>query len=303
MRKGNKFMSETLKIKDLTKKLGDKLVLNKCNFEVNKGSVLGIIGVNGAGKSTLLRCIAGVYQSDAGSITFNGKEIYENEEVKKDILFLNDNPYFTNNDTIKSLKQFYTVFYDKFDEEKYQEYLKISKLDENTPLRCFSKGMRKQAFIILMLSLKPKLLLLDESFDGIDPMMKITMKKVISNLVIDEGTIVLVSSHSLSDVESICDHYIIMDHNTICNLEEMDESKEKYHRIQMAFNEEKTREDFMQLNVVNVDISGRVVNLVVEGELDSIKKQINAMNPLMLDILDISLEELFISKMEGSNDE
>lgn len=303
MRKGNKFMSETLKIKDLTKKLGDKLVLNKCNFEVNKGSVLGIIGVNGAGKSTLLRCIAGVYQSDAGSITFNGKEIYENEEVKKDILFLNDNPYFTNNDTIKSLKQFYTVFYDKFDEEKYQEYLKISKLDENTPLRSFSKGMRKQAFIILMLSLKPKLLLLDESFDGIDPMMKITMKKVISNLVIDEGTIVLVSSHSLSDVESICDHYIIMDHNTICNLEEMDESKEKYHRIQMAFNEEKTREDFMQLNVVNVDISGRVVNLVVEGELDSIKKQINAMNPLMLDILDISLEELFISKMEGSNDE
>lgn len=296
-------MSEVLKLKDVTKKLGNKLVLNHCNLEVPKGSILGIIGVNGAGKSTLLRCIAGVYQVDSGSITFNENEIYENEEVKKDILFLSDNPYFTNNDTIKSLKEFYQVFYDKFDETKYREYLRITKLDENEPLRSFSKGMRRQAFIILMLSLKPKLLILDESFDGIDPMMKIIMKRVIANLVVDEETIVIVSSHSLNDVESICDHYVIMDNNKICDMEEMDMNQEKYHRLQLAFKEEKTVDDFKAFDIINIDINGRVVNLVLEGELDIIKQQLEELDPLMVDVLDISLEELFISKMEGNIDE
>lgn len=296
-------MSEVLKLKDVTKKLGNKLVLNHCNLEVPKGSILGIIGVNGAGKSTLLRCIAGVYQVDSGSITFNENEIYENEEVKKDILFLSDNPYFTNNDTIKSLKEFYQVFYDKFDETKYREYLRITKLDENEPLRSFSKGMRRQAFIILMLSLNPKLLILDESFDGIDPMMKIIMKRVIANLVVDEETIVIVSSHSLNDVESICDHYVIMDNNKICDMEEMDMNQEKYHRLQLAFKEEKTVDDFNAFDIINIDINGRVVNLVLEGELDIIKQQLEELDPLMVDVLDISLEELFISKMEGNIDE
>lgn len=296
-------MSEVLKLKNVTKKLGNKLVLNNCNLEVQKGSILGIIGVNGAGKSTLLRCIAGVYQVDSGSITFNENEIYENEEVKKDILFLSDNPYFANNDTIKSLKEFYQVFYDRFDETKYREYLKITKLNENEPLRSFSKGMRRQAFIILMLSLNPKLLILDESFDGLDPMMKIIMKRVITNLVVDEETIVVISSHSLNDVESICDHYVIMDNNTICDMEEMDMNNEKYHRLQLAFKEEKTIDDFNAFDIINIEINGRVVNLVLEGELEVIKEQLEELNPLMVDVLDISLEELFISKMEGNVDE
>lgn len=296
-------MSTKLKIKDVSKSLGNKLILNKCTFEIDKGSILGIIGVNGAGKSTLLRCIAGVYQIDSGEITFCGNEIYENEEVKKEILFLSDDPYFTNHDTIKSLKEYYQVFYDNFDEEKYKEYLKLTKLDENEPLRSFSKGMRRQAFIILMLSLSPKLLILDESFDGLDPLMKTIMKRVITNLVMDKETIVLISSHSINDVESICDHYVIMDNNTICNMEEMDMNNEKYHRLQLAFKEEKTIDDFNAFNIINIEISGRVVNLVLEGELETIKKQLEELKPLMVDVLDISLEELFISKMEGNQNE
>ena len=292
-----------LKISGVSKKLGQKEVLKDCNLEVNKGSILGIIGINGAGKSTLLRSIAGVYECDKGTITFDGKTIYENEEVKKNILFLSDNPYFSNNDTIATLKEFYCVFYDNFNEEKYQSYLKLTQLNENEPLRSFSKGMRRQAFIILMLSLSPKLLILDESFDGLDPMMKILIKKVITNLVVDEESIVLISSHSLADVESICDHFVIMDHNTICVKEDMDDSKDKYHRIQVAFKEEKTIEDFAPLTIVDAKISGRVVNLLVEGDLYAIKAIIENMNPLMVDYLEVSLEELFISKVEGSENE
>ncbi len=292
-----------LKISGVYKKLGQKEVLKDCNLEVSKGSVLGIIGINGAGKSTLLRSIAGVYQTDEGSITFDGKEIYENEEVKKDILFLSDNPYYTNNDTMQSLKAFYSIFYDNFNEEKYQEYLKLTKLDEKEPLRNFSKGMRRQAFIILMLSLSPKLLILDESFDGLDPMMKILIKKVITNLVVDEESIILISSHSLADVESICDHFVIMDNNTICAKEDMDESKDKFHRIQMAFKEEKCKEDFVSLHVVESKIEGRVVNLLVEGNKEDIKKVIEDMDPLMVDYLEVSLEELFISKVEATSNE
>lgn len=290
-----------LKVDGVYKKLGQKEVLKDCHLEVSKGSILGIIGINGAGKSTLLRTIAGVYKCDQGDITFDGKTIYENEEVKKNILFLSDNPYFTNSDTIQSLKQFYSVFYDNFNEEKYQSYLTLTKLDEKEPLRNFSKGMRRQAFIILMLSLSPKLLILDESFDGLDPMMKILIKRVITNLVVDEESIVIISSHSLADVESICDHFVIMDNNTICVKEDMDDSKEKYHRIQMAFKDEKTRDDFSKLKIVEAKISGRVVNLLVEGEINDIQTIIEEMRPLMVDYLEVSLEELFISRVEGSS--
>lgn len=288
-----------LKLEHVSKTLGENKVLNDCSLTVEEGNIIGIIGINGAGKSTLLRSIAGVYKIDEGSITFHGENIYENETVKKDILFLSDDPYYENKSTIASLKQFYQLFYPEFDEEKYKGYLKMTNLDEHKPLRSFSKGMRRQAFIILMLSLKPKLLILDESFDGLDPMMRSLMKKVICDLVVDEQTIVLISSHSLSDVESICDKYVIMDHNTLSLSADMDECRSQYHRFQLAFEEEKQEEDFNELKLVEFRKQGRVCLLVVEGKEEEIIEILKAMHPMMMEELPMSLEDVFVSKVKG----
>lgn len=288
-----------LKINNVSKNFGEKEVLKNCSLEVEEGSIIGIIGVNGAGKSTLLRCMCGIYKCDIGSVTWNDENIYENEKAKKDMMFLCDDPYYENSATIAKLKDFFKIFYDGFDQEKYEEYLKETNLDENRPFNSFSKGMRRQAFILLMLSFKPKVLVMDESFDGLDPLMKSIMKKAVSNMVAENNSIVIISSHSLTDIESICDHYVIMDKHALSKSEEMEENKLKYHRVQLAFNEKKTKEDFNDLDIIDIDVSTRIVTLVVSGELETIETKLKSMNPLMMEVLDLSLEELFISKMKG----
>lgn len=286
-----------LKIKGLTKKLGDKLVLKQCDLEIKEGSITGLIGINGAGKTTLLRCIAGVYSLDEGTCTYNDESIYENEELKKHIQFLSDDLYYENDATINTLIQFYQVFYPNFDAEKFQEYMDMLKLNQDEPIRKFSKGMKKQTFICIQLAMKPKILLLDESFDGLDPIMKSVIKRAITDLVIDYQTIVFISSHSLNDIEKIADHYVVLDDHSIASHEDIEESKETYHRIQMAFNEVVTIDLFKDLNIIESDINGQIVTLTIHGDLEEIERKIETYQPLMTKVIDLSLEEIFVSKM------
>lgn len=288
-----------LKINHISKRFGSKEVLKDCCLEIKEGSIVGIIGINGAGKSTLLRCMSGIYKCDSGCVTWDEEDIYENEKRKKEIMFLCDDPHYENSTTIAKLKEFFTIFYDGFDQTKYEEYLQETKLDEHKTFTTFSKGMRRQAFILLMLSFKPKVLIMDESFDGLDPLMKSIMKKAVSNMVAENNSIVIISSHSLSDIESICDQYVIMDQNTLSKSEDMEDNKLKYHRVQIAFNEVKAKEDFQDLDIIYLDNTTRIVTLVISGEIKEIEEKLKAMNPIMIEVSDLSLEELFISKMKG----
>ena len=169
-----------LKIENVTKKLGTQVVLDNCSLEIKDGSVFGLIGPNGAGKSTLLRCIADIYKCDSGTITVDGESIVENEYQKQNLLLMSDDPYYHYNATLAQMVEFYKVFYPQFDDEIYRKYLNIFKLNENKVMNNFSKGMKRQAFILIALAISPKLLLLDESFDGLDPMMRLLFKRAIS---------------------------------------------------------------------------------------------------------------------------
>lgn len=286
-----------LEINGFDKTLGNKLVLKDISLHIEQGSITGLIGINGAGKTTLLRCIAGVYKGDSGICQYNGQDIYENELIKKDILFLSDDLYYENDATIASLIEFYEIFYDCFDKEKFQEYMDVLKLNQNELIRKFSKGMKKQAFICLQLALCPKVLLLDESFDGLDPVMKSIIKKAITDLVMDYQSIVFISSHSLSDIEKIADHYVVLDNQTIVSHEDVEESLESYHRIQMAFASPVCEDLFIDLNVVECSINGQIVTLVVQGNLEEIERKIETYQPLMSKVMDLLLEEIFVSKM------
>ena len=287
-----------LKIEIVTKRLGNKLVLNQCNLTVPKGAVLVLIGPIGAGKSTLLRCICDVYQPDEGSITLNGETIHENEYLKGQILYLSDDPYYLFNATIKDMKEFYQTFYPQFDENIYQKYLKLFKLEENKVMNNFSKGMKRQAFILMALAISPKLLLLDESFDGLDPLMRLMFKRAISECIESKDISIIISSHNLRELEDICDTFAILEDHKIETSGSIDDTKESIHKIQMAFRDEKTKEDFKELDVMHYAQTGRFITLIVKGDLETTKKVIGKMQPLIMDVLPVNLEEIFIYEME-----
>ena len=287
-----------LKIENVSKKLGDKVVLENCSLSVQNGSVMGLIGPNGAGKSTLLRCICDVYQCDEGSITVDGETIHENEYLKQNIFYLSDDPYYMYNATIKDMKEFYQIFYPQFDEKIYWKYLGLFKLNENKVMNNFSKGMKRQAFILMALAISPKVLLLDESFDGLDPMMRLLFKRAISECIEKQDISIIISSHNLRELEDICDAFAILENAHIETSGSIDDTKDSIHKIQVAFKEEKDKNDFKTLDIMHYARIGRIITLVVQGDLEETKRIIQAMNPLMMDVLPVNLEEIFIYEME-----
>lgn len=287
-----------LKIRSLTKKYKDKVVLLDMNLDIKNGSVFGLIGPNGSGKSTLLRIMAGISKPDVGCVCINEEKVYDNPDVKKDILLISDDPFYFFNASLKDMKEFYRLWYPNLDESIYEKYRSIFSLDENKPLKNFSKGMKRQSFIVLALAISPKYLFLDEAFDGLDPVMRLTFKRAISKLIEEKEMTVIISSHNLRELEDICDTYGILKDNKIYTSGYIDDAKENIHKIQLAFPNEKTKEDFKELDVLSIHIQSRVVNLVVKGDIIKIKNYLQTMEPLMMEVLKVNLEEIFVYEME-----
>lgn len=287
-----------LRIRSLTKQFQDHVVLSDVGLEIKEGSVFGLIGPNGSGKSTLLKLIAGVLKPDVGIISIDDDAVYDNAELKHDILLISDDPYYFFNASIRDMKDFYKVWYPAFDEEIYQKYLGIFHLDDKIAMKNFSKGMKRQAFIILALAIAPKYLLLDESFDGLDPVMRLTFKRAITKLIEEKEMTIIISSHNLRELEDICDTFGILENEQIRTSGYIEEAKESIHKIQLAFKEEVNVDDFKELDLLSIKLQSRVVNLVVKGKLESIKDYLNTMNPILLEVLNVNLEEVFIYEME-----
>ncbi len=203
-----------IKIENLTKNLGENKVLEGLDLIINDGDIFGLVGINGAGKSTLLRTISGVYEAESGSITYDGKDVFENPEVKKDIFFLSDNPYYPNNSSINNIIDFYKSFYD-IDVERFNKIINKFKLDTKKTINNFSKGMKRQLFIALAIAIGPKYLFLDEAFDGLDPLARLIFKRELSELIEEKKITVIISSHSLRELEDICDKYGLLDKGKI----------------------------------------------------------------------------------------
>jgi len=287
-----------LKISHVYKNFGDKPVLRNLNLEIEEGSIFGLVGINGSGKTTLLRCISGVYYPDDGEILFNEKNTYTQPEIRKDILFVSDDMYLPSNATMRSLRQFYESFYE-LDEKAYRSYLNLFRLNENAHFSGFSKGMKRQASLVFALAIKPRLLLLDECFDGLDPLVRLNFKKALIDLLEDKSTTVIISSHNLKELEDICDSFGILDDGQINTYGDLLESKENVRKYQLAFEEEKSREDFAALDVMNFKKEGMVYTLVVKGNQEEVHDTLSAMHPLLLNELPVNFEELFIYEVES----
>ena len=287
-----------LKINSVYKGFGEKKVLQDLSLEIAEGSIFGLVGVNGAGKSTLLRCISGIYHCDQGNVTFNDRDTYQDENIRKDIFFVNDDPYFPLASTIRSLKQFYASFY-PIDEEAYYKTLRMFSLDENKPISSFSKGMKRQTLLLFALSIKPKLLLLDEAFDGLDPIVRYNLKRCLYEFIEDNDAIIIISSHNLKELEDICDSYGILENGKISTYGDLLESKANINKYQLAFKDEIDESFFDKFDLMHKSREGSVYSLVIKGDKDEICEKLNELHPVILDTLSVNFEELFIYEHEG----
>ena len=288
-----------LEIKNITKTFGEKTALDNLSFTIPDGSVFGLIGSNGSGKSTLLRIIAGIYEPDSGTAEIDGVSTFENPEVKSHCFMISDFPYFYNNSTVENLADLYREMYPAWDEERFKKLSCMFPIGTKDRIVNMSKGMQRQAALMLALSTCPKYIMLDEIFDGLDPVVRQLIKKLLMEMVVENGTTVIIASHNLRELEDVCDHIGLIHKGGVIMEKDLDEAKLGIHRVQAVFAEDKGEGLFSDLNVVNVTRQGKMVTLTVKGDGQEIEDTIRAMDPIYMEMLPLTLEEVFISEMEA----
>lgn len=286
---------------NVNKKFDTKLVLKDLNLEIQEGSIVGLVGPNGSGKSTILRLLSGVLESDTGVIRVDGKNIYDNEEIKKDVFFLADDPYFFSQSSIIDMKNFYKIFYKRFDETIFNELIKEFKLDPNAKINSFSKGMKRQVSVILAFSCQAKVLLLDEAFDGLDPLMRFKLRQHITDKTYQKDGIVIISSHNLRELEDICDSVAIIDNHTIRMNHSTQEYADLYHRFQIAFDRPFDLKEFDSLNPIHVSGKSQVFTIILKGDKQELEKQLESFAPIILERSAVSLEEIYVYELEDKS--
>lgn len=289
-----------IEIKNLEKAIDGTKILDGIDLEIKKGSVFGLLGSNGAGKSTLLRHLCGVYKQDSGSVLIDGAEVYDNADAKRKIFFVNDETVQFMAFTLSELKEYYKVYYPGFSEELFEKLRKSVNLPLKKKLGTFSKGMKRQAIVIVGLSCQTEYLLLDEAFDGLDPAMRMIVKNMLFDSILDRQLTVVISSHNLREISEICDTAGMMHDGKIVFCREID-GVDNVHKLQVAFKEEYTKDDFVNagLDVLSFKKNKSVYEIIIDGEINEITKKINTFSPIVFDSISLTLEEIFLYEMES----
>jgi ABC-2 type transport system ATP-binding protein len=278
--------------------LGGNLILEDINLRIPDGKVLGLVGTNGSGKSTLLRLMSGVYVPDSGIVLYDGKDATD-PKVREDVFFLPDDPFYAGQTTGKGIFDTYLTFYPNLDRELYRRLLERFKLDESAHQRNFSKGMRRQFYIAIALSARPKYLLLDEAFDGLDAFTKKTVIEEINRAVEENDSTVVISSHALSELETFCDLYALIDNRTVSSQGSLEEHAAKYCRFRMAFTEEQSAIAFSNLAVRDIEMKGKFVTVTIEGDAEAAYAELLKLNPAVIEQEKLTFEDIFITDVKG----
>lgn len=287
-----------IKAEAVTKTFDGFKALDSLTLTVPTGGIYGLVGPNGSGKSTIIRHITGIYRPDSGSITVDGKPVYENPGVKARIAYISDDIYAFLSSSLKDMRDFYKGIYPAFDTQRYETLKEVFPLDEKKAIRHLSKGMQKQAAFWLAVCCRPDYLVLDEPVDGLDPVMRRKVWGIIMNDVAERGTTVLVSSHNLRELEDVCDHVGIIDHGKVLIERSLSELQDNMVKVQTVFEEEP---DLSSLDILHDSSVGKVRTLIVRGRQDEVAKKISCLSPVFFDLLPLSLEEIFIYELRGAD--
>ena len=288
-----------IELKNVKKKFGDFTVLDDVNLSVETGMAYGLLGSNGAGKSTILRLISGIYKQESGEVLVDGEEAFDNVLAKERIFFINDETVQFNHFTLKELKNYYKHFYVSFSDEIFEKLNAIIKLPLDKKMGQFSKGMRRQAVVIIGLASQADYLLLDEAFDGLDPTMRIIVKRMLVDAMIDRKLTTIISSHNLKEINEICDTVALLHQGKIIFQKDLDSLKGDIHKVQVAFEQEIEMENLSSLNILHSEKLGSIYHFIIKGDVKEIEHSLNQFAPKVLDMVPLTLEEIFIYEMEG----
>lgn len=288
-----------IKAEGIHKTFEDFTALDNITCSISDGCIYGMVGSNGAGKSTFLRVLSGIYKPDKGCAYIDNAPIYENPKVKENIVFVADELFFLPGATINKMADLYSSIYNNFDWERYLKLTELFELNPKKPIANFSKGMKRLAAIILALSTRAKYMFFDETFDGLDPVMRNLVKKLICNDVAEYNATVIVTSHSLRELEDICDHLALLHKGGLVLDSDVLELKTSQFKVQIAFKNIFGKSKFEGLNITRYRQQGSVANMIVNGDREETIHYLRGMNPVILDVLPLTLEEVFTYEMES----
>ena len=286
-------------LQNVSKRFDDVWAVNNVSLTMQEGSVFGLIGTNGAGKTTLLRMVTGIMKPDRGEILIDDKKVFNNEKAIKDIYFIPDEPYFFRNATPKDMEKYLATVYEDFASNPFYEYVEKFGLDKNRKIATFSKGMQKQLAIICGLCANTKYLICDETFDGLDPVMRQGIKGIFANHMEQRGLTPIIASHNLRELEDICDYVGLLHRGGVLLSKDLLDMKCNIQKVQCVFaTEQEEQKAVQQLTMLQKEKRGMLCTMTVRGSREEIIAYFASLNTVFYEVLPLSLEEIFISETE-----
>lgn len=290
-----------IKCKQLTKRFEELTALDQVDLSVQTGSIFGLVGSNGAGKSTLLRILAGVYRADGGTVTVNSQSVFENRALKSKLRFVPDELALPAGQNLLSMGKQLSRLYPSWDEAWFTELCQRFPVNEKSRFQALSKGNRRQAGIILALASRPEVLLLDEVFDGIDPVIRRLVKQLIAQEVADRRMTVVLASHNLREMEDFCDTLALLHKGGLILEKELDELSLHLQRVQAVFEKMPPIDSLKQkLCITTYEQTGSLITFVARGAKEDVLAALEQFGPTFKETVPLSLEEVFISEMEAA---
>ena len=288
-----------ISVENISKTFDNFKALDDISCTIANGCIYGMVGSNGAGKSTFLRTITGIYKPDKGTVKYDGSEVYDNPQVKEDMVFVADELFFLSGASMKKMADYYNSIYDKFDYDRFNHLTQLFKLNPKKNIASFSKGMRRQAAIILALSTRARYLFFDETFDGLDPVMRQAVKSLFAGELTSRDFTPIVASHNLRELEDICDCVGILHQGGVLMQKDLEEMKLNIHTLQCVFRSAEDEQNALaSLDIVKSEKRGSLNLITARGKSDEIMQKINSYSPILAEILPLTLEEIFISETE-----
>lgn len=288
-----------IEVTNISKSYADILAVDRVSVQMRENTVFGLIGTNGAGKSTVLRMIAGVLKADEGSITVDGIPVFDQVEAKKKIFFIADEPYFFANANAMEMEKYFSTVYEEFLREDFYRYLESFGLDKKRKINTFSKGMKKQLALLYGICSSARYLLCDETFDGLDPVMRQGIKSVFAKEMESRGLTPIIASHNLRELEDICDHVGLLHKGGVLLSKDLEDMKCNIQKVQCVFSTEEDKKKGMEgVDIIKEEKRGSLHTLTVRGSREEIIGHFATVDTVFFEALPLSLEEIFISETE-----
>lgn len=287
-----------IEVSNAVMRFDDRNALDGITLSVPEGCAYGLLGSNGAGKSTLLRLLSGIYRASSGEVRIDGEEVYDNAAIKERVFFINDETSQFNNMTLTEMRDYYKRFYSSFSDELWQKLYSTLRLPLKKRLNTFSKGMKRQAAVICGIACRTPYLFLDEAFDGLDPTMRIIVKQMLIDAMVDNSLTVIFSSHNLGEIDEFCDRVGLLHNGKVVFDRELDSVKGSVFKIQTAFGAPVAKEQLSDVDILHMETSGSVVHIIARGDREAVRAAVEKFSPKIYDEIPLSLEEIFVYEME-----